>query len=137
MGIIQANQLDPTKLHAIISQDLKKYKPDALELAFNEMQAEGFARYFAVNAMLQDPDYHDQNAGITTLKDGKSYLTRIDHGKAFVFVGSSGNEVDKLKNKITADLDHDNKYTEFYEARLYSPNFAAELEEAANDINKN
>ena len=39
MEIIQANQLDPSKLHAIISQDLKKYKPDALELAFNEMQA--------------------------------------------------------------------------------------------------
>ena len=100
-------------------------------------QAEGFARYFAVNAMLSDPDYHDQNAGITTLKNGKSYLTRIDHGKAFVFIGGDiGNKVEDLKKKMINDIYHNGKYTEFYEKRLYSPNFANELKEAANDINE-
>lgn len=62
--------------------DLNKYKQ---KVEFNERglkKVDGFEKVVAASLFLGEPDYHDENIGITASEEGNSLAVKIDHGRS-------------------------------------------------------
>lgn len=133
---IHTYETDGKKEVAVASTFIK----DFTVLADNpdKSKAKGFGRVFARQAMIGNYDYHKENTGITTLKDGSKHFTSIDDGRALSYnieVDWNGGYFEDLGKPQTA-LEFQEGMKEMYPEEFEGKEFVHELNQAVDSMDE-